>query len=351
MMRFLQCLLIVLGLLWPGSHVTAQTKWQILEHGDSTVISAHFLPCGKKLVSASFGGTAILWNTQTGKPIWKRSFNSHTTKNSYTTSDVLAMELSPDGQTIAVSYTQGHVINNRLQKGEEDRISLLDSKDGHERKVLIGSTARALRLAFSPDGHFLATGGPDGKMRLWNITTGQETKAISLSRGISALSFSPNGKLLVIGQAAPTSVKAADEPDVVVWDVEKQTEINSFQIESNYVNDVKFAPDGKAIAVVGKVPDEVSLLSTANWQRIRSLKNSEVEADRIAFSLKGRLFASCETGNEGGRITVWGMAPEVSPSFYDFGDGIESISFSPDETMLAAGMEHGKILLLRLEIP
>jgi WD40 repeat protein len=330
-----------------GQSVEAQAQMRTLNHGKNTIVSVRFMPDGKRLVSASFDGTVVLWDVQTGKSIWRVHLDGVRGKDEYTVSDLLAMELSPDGCTIAVSYDRGHVVNNRLQKGEEYRIGLVDVKDGQERKVLAGSTARSLRLAFSPDGRTLASGGPDGTTRLWDVSTAQQTRAIESPRGISALAFSPDGKLLVIGQAAPNSMQVASAPDTILYNVESGEKVRSFRGQDGYVNDAAFSASGGMLAILRQAPYEITLMKTGTWELARSLKSPEVNADRISFSSDGRWLASGEAGNEGGRIFVWETATNVKPRSHALRSGVEAISFSPDGTTLAAGTEDGKVILLR----
>lgn len=343
---YLDVLVILLLLL--SHRAEAQSQMRTLVHGKSSITSVRFMPDGEHLVSASFNGTIILWNVRTGKTVWRTDLDGVRDKDEYTISNLLAMELSPDGRSSAVSYDRGRVINNRLQTGDEYRIGLLDAKDGREQKVFTGSTARALRLAFSPNGRLLASGGPDGAIRIWDVNTGQPARIIDLPRGISALAFSPDGRALVIGQAAPTSIQVAGAPHLIFWNVESNEKVQSVRVESNYVIDATFSPDGGLLAVAGQMPAEVTMFNTKTWQVVRSLKNPQVSADKISFSSNGRLFASGEKGNGAGRIFVWEIATKAEPKMHDLPAGVETISFSPDGTTLAAGTEDGKVILLRL---
>jgi hypothetical protein len=76
--------------------------------------------------------------------------------------------------------------------------------------------SRVNRLAFSPDGRFLATGTDainegNFRVRLWDVGTGQELRALSGHRAFSLpVAFSPDGRLLLSGSFDMTAL---------VWDV------------------------------------------------------------------------------------------------------------------------------------
>ena len=346
MKRYSLVLLFIVTAL--ASHLaTTQTRWPTLTHGEDRITSVRFLPDGKRLVSADFYGSIVLWNLETGKPIWRITLDGVRATDNYTITYALAMEVSPDGRIIAVSYDRGHVVKNRLQKGDDYRIGLLDTKDGREQKVLVGSSARALRLSFSPNGYLLASGGPDGITRLWDVSTGQQVREIGSPRGISALSFSPDGKILAVGQASPNSIQLVTAPHLLLFNVDSGELVQKLRVEGSYVNDASFSPNGALLAVVGHLPDEITLLRSGTWQLVRSLKNPEVKADRISFSSDGRWLASGEAGDDGGHIFVWETATNSKPRSIALGSGVEAINFSPDANTLAVGTENGKILLVR----
>lgn len=58
-----------------------------------------------------------------------------------------------------------------------------------------------LRSEFFPDGKTLATGGLDGKVKLWNLATCQEILTLSVPLGttLRSLEIAPDSRTLAVG--------------------------------------------------------------------------------------------------------------------------------------------------------
>ncbi|WP_214662545.1 WD40 domain-containing protein [Amazonocrinis nigriterrae] len=228
------------------------------------IFSVAFSPTDDQtLASASYDSTVKLWNTQTEV---SRNLIGHTNW-------VFAIAFSPDGKYLASGSADKLVKLWDVSKGEcihtfsdhQKRVySISFSKSGQflasasddatvkiwnvqDRKLdcsLEDNEEEIHSIAFSPtEESILASGGADGRVRLWNI----HTKQLQILEGhelwINSVAFSPNGKILA----------SASERKVILWDVSKGEKIKQLvPPESNYrLSVVAFAPTGNILVSSG----------------------------------------------------------------------------------------------------
>jgi WD40 repeat protein len=189
---------------------------------------------------------------------------------------------SPDGHWLA---TGG---------GEGGRV--YDARTGRLRLVTQGSLARVDGVDWSPDGSLVATGSSDGTARVFEVE-GRASREVArlaaqdMRNGVRSVAFSPDGTQLMTSDSRITSVK--------VWDVRTQAapEIANIPGVPDSVWTANMAspltPDGRSVWV----PDgdgRVSRYDLASGRRVQRLPGRPVggtEFPRLSLSPDGRLLA------------------------------------------------------------
>ena len=305
-------------------------------------------PDGRRLATGSPGvsathsseGTAQVWNAVTGRPTGKPA----------KVNGVDAVAFSPDGNVLATGSVNGTARLRNVATGQPVGGPLA----ADVAKVNAGVDA----VAFSPDGKILATGDKDGIAQLWNVATGQliGKPLNSASNGISSVAFSPDGRILATGsESGPSS-------GVGLWSVATHQLIGKpLSAASNGINSVAFSPDGTIVAVGGQ-DGAARLWDVATGKQIGNPLTSNPLASNtfaggsppngvnsVAFSPDGQILAA---GDEDGKVRLWdvatgqqiGNALTGNPLTGATGASI-SIAFSPDGKTLVTGSTDGRVRL------
>lgn len=225
--------LLDLSRLAAGSN---QLPADVLEGHTDGVKSVAFAPNNRVLASSSFDDTIRFWNLATGKPLGM--IEGYTFDNLVFSPDghLLAGAVFNAGYTTLVWDVSGIMDQENptllftldggpgmafIQEGEklatgEQRVLIWDTTQAsgnpsRPKSTLPGHTQLIEALALSPDGHLLASGGRDRKIKIWDLSRGDEL-AVLVGHGgrVRSLAFSPDGSLLA---------SAADDGTVRIWAV------------------------------------------------------------------------------------------------------------------------------------
>jgi len=102
--------------------------------------------------------------------------------------------LSPSGRVVALA---GFV---PPRDGQAGRGELHLIEDGQPPRPLVGMAKLVGALAFSPDGRWLAGGGNDPVVRVWDAATGESAATCPVSGTVLAVCYSPDSTTVAVGR-------------------------------------------------------------------------------------------------------------------------------------------------------
>ncbi len=235
-----------------------------------------------------------------------------------------------DGATLASANSDGRIILWDVSQPRQPPRQL---------EVLAGHAGAVNKVAFSPDGKTLVSGGDDARVILWNVSDPRApavlgTRLSSRQQSVLRVTFEASG---------PDNRFAAGYYDglVTLWDASDagapialgQLEFDAAQ---DIANNMALSPRGDLL-VVGS-PHRISLWDISEPQSPMSLGQSIADPDggilAVVFSRDGKRLA---LGSASETISLWDVSDPRLParlSQLQVGEGLGSMAFSPDDTIL-----------------
>lgn len=135
--------------------------------------------------------------------------------------------------------------------------------DKPELILQTGHTKSANTVAFSPDNRWLASGGRDNVIKLWDLATGDVLRTLyGHSSNVNALAVSPDGKLLASGSGDINDkrnlgaftqggvVGGAEDTTVRIWSVQTGRQLQVLRGHELPVGAIAFSNDGQSLTSV-----------------------------------------------------------------------------------------------------
>ena len=249
--------------------------------------------------------------------------------------DVTTLDGQPDSLGhISEVYTFTH---DKVAGGKRDgKIRLWDTTTGKKLTTLNGHAVEnqdpsldthVLALAFSPDGTRLASGSTDTTVRLWDTATPNDAPVTLWEHTgwVNVLTFSPDGKLLASGGTDKT---------VRLWDVATGEPLTTLTGHLSGIAALTFSPDGSTLAS-GSTDGTIRFWDTATGDVLSTHITGHTQWVKAGTFLKDSSTFTSVAFN--GAITFWDLKTSEETSLQMAGDRdlLLGLAFSPDGTKLA----------------
>ena len=322
-----------------------------------------FSPDGRTLASGSMDGTIRLWNTTTRTPLPIR-LTTHTEW-------VKAVSFFEDSSTLATVDFNGVITLWDLKTSQKTGVQtivppdfLLTSAFSPDGTKLISSGAESATFLNMDYGKVATTREPDHLVRLTDVTTGRElttlTKPVGGIHQEGSMTFSPDGKTVAFHGSGKIYVWHTETSEVLTIPLLEQNNNDAMvnqHIMARLLNEVTvltFSPDGKKL-VGGTMGGKVQMWDPKTGVELAPFLAGQELDDKagpgnftvryddmitaLAFSSNGALLAV------GSQQKIRLLGSRKQPRLKDVPRGTESLAFSPDDTVLVAGLRDGRIEL------
>ena len=243
---------------------------------------------------------------------------------------VTALACAPNSAVVAV--------------GTYRQIQLWNTATGRKTDVLAGMPENVSALAFSPDGRILAAGGGvptvRGEVRLYNVASGRQ---IGLLTGhtdmVYALAFTPDGGRLIT---------ASGDKTLRLWNWRSGVTLHVLKDHADSVYGVACSPDGKRLASTG-VDRSIKIWEATSGKPLFTFtgRAHNDTAYALAFSPDGKLLLSAG-GDKLAKLWTVGADADNTLEFRRLpghAKAVHAAVFSPDGLMIATGGADGAVNL------
>lgn len=239
---------------------------------------------------------------------------------------VSSVAISPSGEWLAI----GARALGQLLVWEWQSESFVLKQQGHSGEMN--------SLAYAPDGRHVATAGADGKVKLWDTSSGFCFATFSEhSAGVSAVEFAGRG-----GAAGGVLFSSSLDGTVRAWDLARYRNFRTFASPTPaQFSSLAVDPSGEVVAAGSADRFEVCMWSVQTGRLLDVLAGHEGPVCALAFSPTGNLLASGSWDRTVRIWTIFGRSGAVEP--FALGSDVLALAFRPDGKELVVATLNGQL--------
>jgi WD40 repeat protein len=212
--------------------------------------------------------------------------------------------------------------------------SLESTAAAPELVIQTGHSSGINCAVFAPDGRWLASGGADNSIRIWDVASGLELRAlVGHQNWIKSLAVNSKGDLLASG---------SNDRTVKIWNVASGGELLTLSGHQAAVEAIVFSGDDRMI-ISGSSDNSIKIWDASSGRELRTLTGHTSAIATLAVSIDGKTLAS---GSADGAIKLWNLA-DGSPirTLNKQTKKITALGFSSDNRNVISGSAGGDLIL------
>lgn len=234
-------------------------------------------------------------------------------------SEIFKVAFSPDGKYLATAGKAGKAI-------------IWDVSSGEKLQTLSNHTGEIFSTAFDPVKTRLATGSRDKTVIIWNYISGQPLITLTGHlNAVAGVAFSPNGAYLAT---------ASWDGTVKIWDTDRGNEIRTLPGHMEEVSTIAFSADGVFLAS-GSVDKTVKIWKVDTGEELKTLAGNTSPINSVAFNPIDSNFLAVASIDS--KTKIWNV--NSGQEFFSFSghtSAVSSLVYSWDGNRLATGGADGK---------
>jgi serine/threonine protein kinase len=184
-------------------------------------------------------------------------------------------------------------------------------------------------VAWSPDGHYIVSGGKDQTSQIWDAITAEHIITYREQADIiSSVAWSPDTRYIVSGSYDQT---------VQVWDIQGKKIATNNDVQ-RIISSVSWSSKSNRVAASSLNGDEILIFESDTGKFVTSFNTNTNFVYSIAWSPDGTRIAAACAGGTGASAQIWDVATVSRQANYtNHKGGLFAIAWSFDGRYVASG--------------